>query len=317
MTGDLESMNKKMDNLKITSRTLVEMQDMMGAVTKVQKAIEKQADEIHKTMKVISQIQAGLSELQTMTPIFPEILREIAAERRITRETIDRSTDKVVRNLNRISQRLDLNESAVRIIAEILPKKSPLIWYADPNNNSQPGFRLWTLDHSPQSLRLSPNVNLGGIEFASVSLGGSYDNIMTKRHVAEDVDEDIRERKSQRATDLSPYFGIARRGNDLEELREFMPLAVGDIFPDDVPRECQVEATRIARTLAQEYRYMILDQIRKHEAYTLPELHVLEDMERAMLALHAEKMSVNFGFFMVRTLDDVDLPYKLRIHITR
>jgi len=258
-----------------------------------------------------------LNELRTVEPILPQILTAITADGSTTREKIDQSTDMVLRNLNRISHHLDLSESAVRIKAEILPKSSPLIWYGDPTTNKQPGFRLWTLDNESDNVRPSPNALLGGVEFSSVSLSETYDNIMTKRHLAEDVDEDIRARKYQRIDDLAAYFGLAKRGNRLEELREYMPLAIGDIFPNNVPREYQMEATRIARTLSQEYRYMILDQIRKRELYTLPKLHLLEDMERAMLALHAEKMGVNFGFFLVRTLDDVDLPYKLGIRITR
>jgi len=74
------------------------------------------------------------------------------------------------------------------------------------------------------------------------------------------------------------------------------PSKVEEQFKNELPREAQLEALRVARSLSQEYRYVILDQIVQQKAHTLPEIHLLEDMERAMLALHSNKIEATLGF---------------------
>jgi hypothetical protein len=218
--------------------------------------------------------------------------------------------------LGNIESRLDTNESAIRRKAEILPKTSPIIWYDGSTPETKPQFRLWSLDH-PASQTPAPDGMLGGLELSSFRLRHTYDETLSIRHIADDVDEDIREKKNLHVGVLDPYIGLAKKGGFLEELHEYVPSGMVEQFQNTLPYESQIEALRIVRTLSQEYRYFILNQILQTKAYSLPKLHMLEDMERAMLALQAEKLNIILGFAMERTFQNVDFFHKFNVAITR
>ena len=133
--------------------------------------------------------------------------------------------------------------------------------------------------------------------------------------MADEIDDDLRYKKRRRTFEISPYVGLAKRGNVLEELREYVPPKMRERF-DRLSPERQIEALRIARTLSQEYRYLVLDRILDN-VDTISDLSLVEDMERAMLAVNAEKLKVSLGFALEQTVENVDFVYKLQVDITR
>ena len=137
---------------------------------------------------------------------------------------------------------------------------------------------------------------LDDLELSSFHLHHTYDEILSIRHIADDVDEDVREKKNLRIDVLDPYIGLAKKGDFLEELHEYVPSAIVQQFQNILPYESQIEALHIVRTLSQEYRYFILNQILPTKVYSLPKFHILEDMKCAMLT---EKLSIiTLGFVM-------------------
>lgn len=55
---------------------------------------------------------------------------------------------------------------------------------------------------------------------------------------------------------------------------------------------------RVIRTLKQEYGYILLDRIVRKKIYSLPEIVAFEELERAMIATQAKKITATFRFVM-------------------
>lgn len=79
-----------------------------------------------------------------------------------------------------------------------------------------------------------------------------------------------------------------------------MPPTIVERFGKDIPQDVLKEALAVTRRLGQEYRYYLLDRILKQKSCTLPKLEVMEDLERGILAIHAEKLNVELGFGLTR-----------------
>jgi len=250
--------------------------------------------------------------------MLPQLEQAVLKEGRATRESIIESTGTIIQHLDKVVKRLDVTESLVRIKAEILPTSSnQLGWYDETNAGIKPDFKLWCLDQASGEEHLEPCALYEGLELSSFRLNCGLDNLLTELNTAEEVDGAVRVSKSHSASNVSPYVGLAKRGDSLHQLHEYIPLFLKESF-HQIPRAVQKDVMRVARALSQEYRYMILDRIIKEKAYTLPKLHLLENMERAMLALHAEKLKVTLGLFLDQALDDgPPLLYQLRIQTSR
>jgi hypothetical protein len=319
MDHKLDGMTRKMDELRVTSKTLEAIPGVDDAITKVREKITGMSRDMHNITASIEQVRSSLDKFENIASALPQIKNAITEEGKITRETIQQSTATVVEHLDTIETQLQGNESMIRIKTEILPKKSPLIRYDGATPEMKPRFRLWSLDNASETDRPGPCGIYGGLELSSICLPHTYDETVSKPSVAEDVDEDIQAKKLDRIAEVDPYVALAKRGNYLDELHElYVPPDIAEQIRTVLPRESQVEALRIARTLSQEYRYFLFMQVLQQKAFTLPKLHLLEDMERAMLALHAEKLKVEIVFVMgTRTFDNVKFKYGFVVLITR
>jgi hypothetical protein len=89
-------------------------------------------------------------------------------------------------------------------------------------------------------------------------------------------------------------------------------------FAEQVPLDSQKQALAVVNSLTQEYRYLFVDRIVRQKLLTLPKLYLMEDMERAMLALHAEKLRARLQVIVpYKAPDKKVLPYDPEIEITR
>jgi hypothetical protein len=143
----------------------------------------------------------------------------------------------------------------------------------------------------------------------------AVENVYGKRHIADDVDQHIQERKRQRVNDVSPYFCLAKRGNHFEELREFIPPDMQAFF-NRLPTDVRRELVRSSQRFGQESQYAFYDQICRQKAITIPQIHLLEDLERAMLACNTEHLDVTLGLFVPHVIDNRTYLYKLHVNIT-
>ena len=109
----------------------------------------------------------------------------------------------LVERLNQINDRLDMSNALTRIKSEILPKASNFIWY--DGFDSKPKHRLWSLE-SREKTRPFPVADFSGIEVSFKRILDSYEEITSKCHVADDVDEDVREQNRRRVSDIEPYI---------------------------------------------------------------------------------------------------------------
>ena len=143
--------------------------------------------------------------------------RDMFLEGDMAREGIRTSISRVGNQLDNVLERLDTTESIARIKAEVLPNSESVIWYDTERGQ---GSRLWSLDQAPTDDEApEPIAQYNGLELLSIHLDEA-EKIYTKRHIAENIDEAIRKGKRRRTTDVQPYFGLAKRGEYLEELRE-------------------------------------------------------------------------------------------------
>ena len=180
---------------------------------------------------------------------------------------------------------------------------------------NQKKFRLWSLDKSSGTHQSEPDAIYEGLELSATRLKETYDTL--QRSNVEDLDEDLKEMKFHRLHDVTPYFGLAKRGNHLERLHEYLPSAVKHKFYTDIPPQIRLKVLRVAREIGQEVYYMVLDRIIQQKAYTLPKLYLMEDMERAMLSLQSEKLNATFTFYLPWTINTIDTLYEVRICTSR
>ena len=184
LDGKLNTLTEQMDKLRIAWETLEGMPDTEDGLAKIQEQIKRLPEDLTEG---ITQVQSTLNQFQSMSATF---------------NRVNASTNVVVQNVNDLR---GLNESVIRII---LPEDS-LIWYGPED---KPTTRLWSLDHLDEQLP-SPNAKYGGLDLSSVRLDYTYEDMTAKRHLADDVDEVVREYKRRRISDISPFIGITKPGN--------------------------------------------------------------------------------------------------------
>lgn len=310
----LQEMTKTMEDLQITARTLTIDSGAEAVVARIQERMVTLSEEIRKLQISAHETRRELQELQRASAsIKSQFERTLRHDSNITRETIKQSTAQVINHVNNVVQG-EKNIEKIRL--EYVPQPSSLIWY--DAIGGKPEFRLWSLDEALHNDdRSEPVAQYGGTELSSVRLNETVESIYAKRHIADDVIDHVNEQKRRRISDVSPYFAIAKRGDYLEELREYMPPSVVDQFFGDVPRDVQLEVLQISRRLGQEYRFAVLDQIMRQKANTLPKLHMVENLERAMLALYAGKLSVSLGFYVEHTIDGANYLFDLCVNVSR
>ena len=314
MDGELKGMTNMMEELKISAKKLDGMPGMECAFVAIQEKMERLTKDMENIGTTAQQTQRAMHELQnTVTAIVPQFERAITSDGELTRATVAESTRSLFEHINKS---LDLNDSLTRIKAELVPNPQSLVWN-DSGAENGPTLRVWSLDNSPDDTNGSrPNAEYEGRELLSVRLNETVETVYTKKHIADDLDDLIRERKRRRVDDVSPYFGLAKRGEFFEELREYMPPVIRERYKD-IPHDIRRQALQIARRIGQEHYYVVLDRILQQKADSLPKLSAIENMERAMLATYAEKLNVSLGFFQRLTIDDANYLSKLRVNISR
>jgi hypothetical protein len=77
-----------------------------------------------------------------------------------------------------------------------------------------------------------------------------------------------------------------------------------------------LEALRISRTLGQEYRFAVLELIVNSKCYHLTKLALFEDMERAMLAVQAEKLQVDLCFNITHTVGHMNFKFDIGVNVS-
>jgi uncharacterized protein YoxC len=315
MNEKLTDITTMMNGLRLNAETLVNKPGMEPAISAIHEKMTRLADDIRAMKAAVQEIEHAMRELSKTVPtIVPQVEKGIRIDGEITREKIQDSTAMVIDRFDNLDRRLDTNDSLTRIKGEILPNATSIKWYDD----AEPAFRLWSLDGGSDiggSQRSRPTAQYEGMEVSSVRLE-RVEQVYEKRHIADDVDEHIRERKRRRVNVVSAYLGLAKRGEYFEELQEYMPPELHERFKD-LPPEIQRGALQLARRIGQESRYAVLDRVIRQKVHALPTLHVIEDMERAMLALQTEKLEVTLGFYLKHTIDNRNYMYNLCVSISR
>jgi hypothetical protein len=212
----LAEMTTGMQELQITSKTLNNLPGMEASIAKVDERIKELSYEIKSVTEALGNVQSTLNELKIVET--GQIKDAIASDGDVTRACIHEFTTKIVNQLDAISDRLDLNESVTRIRTEILPNNQPLVWHNESTFESHQHFKVWSLDYdlSNATEQPRPDVAMNGLELSSSRLSDDYDGIVTRRSMADEIDDDLRHKKRRRIFEISPYVGLAKRGNVLQ-----------------------------------------------------------------------------------------------------
>jgi hypothetical protein len=305
----LETMTNMMDEMKVTAEPSESTTDQENSSAQLREMMEKLSEDIKSHEKTAQRLRQAMAEQpHGLTDVISHLERSIRSDGDTTREKIEESTVIIV---NHIDERVHLNDSLTRIKSELLPNPSSLRWSDKIERGSN--CRLWSLD-SNSSLEAQPSAQYEGIDLVANSLE-TLENVYGKRHIADDVDQHIQERKRQRVNDVSAYFGLAKRGNHFEELREFIPPDMQEFF-NRLPTDVRTELVRSSQRFGQESRYAFYDQIYRQKAITIPKIHLLENMKRAMLACNTEHLDVTLGFFVPHVIDSRTFLYKIDINTT-
>ena len=313
MIEELGRMTERMKELRIASKTLETLPRMEDGVAELEKHIQDLSQQISSLTRGIENIEGLLSRMDSRSVAKPQLEAVVRTDGELTRASIRQSTENVVMEVDKVLKRQLHNETLIKIDAEILPKSNDLVWYG------QPDFRIWSLD-SGTAMETGgnlPQANYGGLDLRTVPVDPTYTELNTDRYQADEFADEIRARKRQRTNDASPYVGLARRGDYIEELRDFIPSWLEERLCNELTQDALREALRIARSAGQETRYAILFKILEQKAHTLPKMRLLESLERAMLILNAGKVQARLGFFTQHTVEQVDFPYRLLLDITR
>ena len=304
----LKTMTNMMEELKVAAEPLESTTERESSCAQLREMIDKLSEDIKSHEKTAQLLQQAMAE-HGLTDVISHIERSIRSDGDTTREKIEESKVVIV---NRIDDCVHFNDSLTRIKSELLPNPSSLRW----NDRTERGSncRLWSLDNNSSELEAQPSAQYDGIALISNSLE-TVENVYGKRHIADDVDQHIQERKRQRGNDVSTFFGLAKRGNHFEELCEFIPPSMQEFF-NRLPIDVRSELVRSSQRFGQESRYAFYDQIYRQKAITIPKIHLLEDMERAMLACNTEHLDVTLGFFVPHVIDFQTYLYKLQVNIT-
>lgn len=311
----LSNTNLNLDNLTLTTQALQTAMNIAQSGTQsvfatIQEGISALSANIQIAGNEVEECQETLRHLDTTH--LPQLHSAVESEGNITRERIDKSSAPIFERLGNVENLLNTNETVTRIMTELLDEPKSLEWYGE--NGLEPDLRVWCLDtpsHTSEQTGLAGRY--GGIELSSAPFKEPAETIFSRRDISHEVEETINMNRRRRLADIEPYVGLAKRDNDVHQLYEYMPSALVERLHDESMSEDALrEALRISRTLGQEYRYSIIDQILTQRLYTVPELRRFEEMERAMIALHAEKFKVHLGFYLRWTLSHPNLG-----HLTR
>jgi hypothetical protein len=270
------------------------------------------SEDIKALEKTAQHLQQAMTEQQRgMADGISRFEQSIRMDGDMTREKIN---DSALAIIDQINERAHLNDSLTRINAERLPNPSSLSRYEGTERGSN--TRLWSLDGSSDTLESRPNAQYEGIALVAKRLEETVENVYGKRHIADDVDQHIQERKRHRVNDVSPFIGLAKRGNYFEELREYIPPDMQEFF-NRLPSDVRRELVRCSQRFGQESRYAFYDQIYRQKAITIRKIHLQEDIERAMLACNTEHLHVQLGFFVPHVIDNRTYLYKLQLKVNR
>lgn len=314
MRDQLNYITEKMEELRITSKTLqnrlgteaiiASLQQEIEDLSKSIQAIRAGIDDIHRTIKTLEQWS------------IPAIEKTLKSDGDNTRQTIEESTSTLRHHMIKLNERLDMNDSRTRIINELIPNPKSVIWYDDALDRQEIS-RIWHLDIANAE---QPYARYNGMELSSIRLE-SIKHTMSKRDIAEEVDDIVRERKRRRVGDISPYLGLVKRDGHFVMLNEYIPSTFKTNFANEIDHEAQLRALQLSQTLSQEYRYAILDRICKQKVLSLPKLRHFEELERAMLALQAGKFNVELGFYIRRPFGEgqhrSDFLFNFQVKISR
>jgi len=315
MSEKLDGMTKAVEELRMTTKSLEKLPGVGHTVAKLDSEIVKLSDEIQTVAEGIAKVESNLQKLEMGKVLIPQIEKVIASDGEATRDLLRESTETVVQRLDNVQSKLGLSESAIRIRAEILPKKAGVRWYDEAGANRKE--RLWSLDRPIDDAGDSPQAHLNGIDLSAERIDSTYDEVLSTPHIADEVEENVREEKLNRMTSISPFVALAKRGAFLEQLHEYVPSSILQRLKEQVPHHTQAEVMQVVQTLAQEYRYTLLDRILRESAFTLPKLHLVEDLERAMLAVQTERLEISLHTILPCTYDGVTFPFIVRIDMTR
>lgn len=177
-------------------------------------------------------------------------------------------------------------------------------------------FKLWSLDVSPaEAMESQPSGHFHGLEVSAQPAPHPIDDILDKSHRAFPFDQSLSRAKARQTHDLTPYLGLTERDNQFQILQEFMPRHLAAKWLCTVPADVRSEVLRVSRALGQEYRYYVLDRIVRGNYLTLESLALFERLERSMLALYAEKLRLEFGFYFRDFWND--LQYRVTLNLSR
>jgi len=311
MDRKLRNMEKEIENLMITSKTLETLPNMEISISTVEEKMRSISHEMRRLMGAIQRVESLLNQLEMNPSPTLRLESVIMADGNATREEIRKSTVAI----EKLAELLHMNDSASKIQSEIITRSSGLRWLDDSEDRT---IRVCSLKEGPNKSRtLHPTATFNGVALSSVRIRQAYDKVLTTPHIAAELDEHIQEIKRERVSDISPYIGLATRGPWLEELREYVSPRVNELLEKHLSREHKIQAMQLARALSQEYRCANFSQIIELKAYTIPKLSLLEEMERAMLALQVGKLKVSFSFGLNENFDGDSFVYSVQIEMAR
>jgi hypothetical protein len=305
----LKTMTNMMEELKVAADS-ENTPERESTFAKLPEMMAKLSEEIKSQSKTAEQLRQAMAEQpRGLTDVISHLESSIRIDGDTTREKIDESTVTIVDHIN---EHVNFNDSLMRIKSELLPIPSSFSWNEKTEHGSN--YRLWNLDNIASSPQAQPSAHYEGIDLLANRLE-TIENVYGKRHIADDVDQHIQERKRQRVNHVSAYVGLAKRGHYFEELREYIPPDMQEFF-NRLPSDVRRELIRCSQRFGQESRYAFYDQIYQQKAITIPKIHLLQDMERAMLACNTEHLHVKLGFFVPHIIDSRTYLYKLQVNLT-
>jgi hypothetical protein len=305
MDHRLEKLAKKMEELRITAKTMKSLGIQDGIAT-VHVQLGTVSMEIQEMKDTIAMDKAAL---QRMDESVSKIREAVIADGALTREQLRLGSTTIMARLDDIVENAHINIGAAMIQSEILPMEEVIRY----DESGERPFRVWSLSSHQTSL---PVARYNGTDLSAKTLSNTYDDMITKRHITYDVERSIRERKRSNIADPSPYVGLAKRGNHVEILEEYIP----DLTRENLMKlstDDRILALRTIRTLSHEFSSLIASLVLESDKLTFPNLHLLEDMERAMLLLHFGQIEIRAGFYQGIKVGPNEYYIDFTLHISR
>ena len=284
----LAELTGKLKDLQITAKTLESLPETSSAISA---RVEAQIASVSETIRTIEiAIKSVQQQVQDMQQIFTTSIVDLVSS------CIEKDGGNTRNKINEVIERMNVNDSTTRISAEILSDREPITWYGE---GDEAPFMLWSLDGSSDENSEpvgKPAARFNGLELSTSPSVHTVDDIFGKRHAADEFDNNLSRMKRRRVKEVTPFVSLANKDQRLHMLREFMPPAIAEKLAKEVPKDVLKEALSMTRRLGQEYRYHLFCRIIKNQCSTIPKLALLEELERGMLAVHADKLNVQFGF---------------------